>query len=168
MRGELGETKTAASAKPLPLDAAVAAALQDWKLSTTTAVRAIFCFRRVEKWRHSSLAGHGAEKGCSTHRDEGRGFGEECGWPVFSPDGKQIAFFWNGPDQNKVDIYVQPIGGEEPVRLTFSGARRICCLAWSPDGQRNSFVRCENDVGAVYTVPVLGGAERKLTDVYSS
>jgi Tol biopolymer transport system component/DNA-binding winged helix-turn-helix (wHTH) protein len=85
--------------------------------------------------------------------------------PVFSPDGKHIAFFWNGPDQNKVDIYVQPIGGKEPVRLTFSGARRICCLAWSPDGQRISFVRCDNDVGAVYSVPALGGAERKLTDV---
>ena len=85
--------------------------------------------------------------------------------PVFSPDRKQIAFFWNGPDQNKADVYVQPIGGEEPVRLTFSGVRRICCLAWSPDGQRISFVRCDNDVGAVYTVPAQGGSERKLTDV---
>jgi len=34
--------------------------------------------------------------------------------PVFSPDGKQIAFFWNGKDQNKSDIYVQLIGGEQP------------------------------------------------------
>ena len=88
--------------------------------------------------------------------------------PVFSPDGKHIAFFWNGPDQNKVDIYVQPIGGEDPVRLTFSGARHICCLAWSPDGQRISFVRCDNGVGTVYTVPALGGSERKLTDVTCS
>jgi Tol biopolymer transport system component len=84
---------------------------------------------------------------------------------VFSPDGKQIAFFWNGPDQNKIDAYVQMIGGDQPLRLTYSGTRRICCLSWSPDGQRISFARCDNDAGAVYTVPVLGGPERKLTDV---
>jgi Tol biopolymer transport system component/DNA-binding winged helix-turn-helix (wHTH) protein len=85
--------------------------------------------------------------------------------PVFSSDGKQIAFFWNGADQNKADVYVQMIGREQPLRLTYSGARRICCLAWSSDGQRISFVRCDNDVGAVYTVPALGGTERKLTEV---
>ena len=84
---------------------------------------------------------------------------------VFSPDGKQIAFFWNGPDQNKFDIYVQMIGGEQPLRLTYSGVRPICCMDWSPDGQWISFARCDSGVGGVFTVPVLGGAERKLTDV---
>jgi Tol biopolymer transport system component/DNA-binding winged helix-turn-helix (wHTH) protein len=85
--------------------------------------------------------------------------------PVFSPDGKQIAFLWNGADQNKADLYVQVIGEEQPLRLTHSGARRICCLAWFPDGQRISFVRCDKDVGSIYTVPVGGGAERKLTEI---
>jgi Tol biopolymer transport system component/DNA-binding winged helix-turn-helix (wHTH) protein len=85
--------------------------------------------------------------------------------PMFSPDGKQIAFLWNGEDQNKSDLYVQMIGEEQPLRLTHSGARHICCLAWSPDGQGISFVRCDKDVGSVYTVPVVGGAERKLTEV---
>jgi Transcriptional regulatory protein, C terminal/WD40-like Beta Propeller Repeat len=33
--------------------------------------------------------------------------------PIFSPDGEQIAFLWNGKDQNKSDIYVQMIGGEQ-------------------------------------------------------
>jgi Tol biopolymer transport system component/DNA-binding winged helix-turn-helix (wHTH) protein len=85
--------------------------------------------------------------------------------PVFSPDGKQIAFLWNGADQNKADVYVQVIGEEQPLRLTHSGARRICCLAWFPDGQTISFVRCDKDVGSVYIVPVGGGAERKLTEI---
>jgi Tol biopolymer transport system component/DNA-binding winged helix-turn-helix (wHTH) protein len=85
--------------------------------------------------------------------------------PVFSPDGKQIAFFWNGKEQRKIEIYVQMIGGEQPLRLTYSGVRPICCLAWSPDAQWISFARCDNGVGAVFKVPVLGGAERKVTDV---
>lgn len=85
--------------------------------------------------------------------------------PIFSPDGKQIAFLWNGKDQNKSDIYVQMIEGEQPLRLTYSGIRNICCLDWSPDGQWISFARCDSGVGGVFTVPVLGGAERKLTDV---
>jgi Tol biopolymer transport system component/DNA-binding winged helix-turn-helix (wHTH) protein len=84
---------------------------------------------------------------------------------IFSPDGKQIAFFWNGKDQNKIDIYVQMIGGEQPLQLTYSGTRSICCMDWSPDGQWISFARCDSGIGGVFTVPVLGGAERKLTDV---
>ena len=85
--------------------------------------------------------------------------------PVFSPDGRQIAFLWNGKDQRKLDVYVQMIGGEQPLRLTSSGIRAICCIDWSPDGQWISFVRCDHGVGGVFKVPALGGAERKVTDV---
>jgi Tol biopolymer transport system component/DNA-binding winged helix-turn-helix (wHTH) protein len=87
--------------------------------------------------------------------------------PIFSPDGKQIAFLWNGKDQNKSDIYVQMIGGEQPLRLTYSGIRNICCLDWSPNGQWISFARWDGDVGGVFIIPALGGPERKLADVTS-
>jgi Tol biopolymer transport system component/DNA-binding winged helix-turn-helix (wHTH) protein len=85
--------------------------------------------------------------------------------PAFSPDSKQIAFLWNGKDQRKLDVYVQMIGGQQPLRLTNSGTRIVCCASWSPDGQRISFVRCDHGVGGIFTVPVLGGDERKLTDI---
>lgn len=92
--------------------------------------------------------------------------------PTFSPDGKQIAYFWNGKDQSgfaKFDIYVQMIGGERPLRLTWSGVGptddpHICCLAWSPDGQWISFARCRAGSGTIFKVPVLGGPEHKVTD----
>jgi Tol biopolymer transport system component/DNA-binding winged helix-turn-helix (wHTH) protein len=113
-------------------------------------------------WPWFAKAGTAAERAHTVTLTNVRGLVDS---PVFSPDGKQIAFFWNGPDQNKLDVYVQMIGGEQPVRLTYSGARRICCLDWSSDGERISFVRCNHDAGAVYTVPALGGAELKLTDV---
>jgi Tol biopolymer transport system component/DNA-binding winged helix-turn-helix (wHTH) protein len=85
--------------------------------------------------------------------------------PVFSPDGKQFAFLWNGKEQRRLDVYVQMIGGDQPLRLTYSGIRQICCIDWSPDGQWVSFVRCDNGVGGIFKVPALGGAERKVTDV---
>ena len=49
VRGELGETKTAASAKPLPLHAAVAVALQKWKLSISYGRPKDFLFPSVRK-----------------------------------------------------------------------------------------------------------------------
>ena len=85
--------------------------------------------------------------------------------PVFSPDGRQIAFLWNGKDKRKLDVYVQMIGGEQPLRLTYSGIRQVCCIDWSPDGQWVSFVRCDNGAGGIIKVPALGGVERKVTDV---
>ena len=85
--------------------------------------------------------------------------------PVFSPDGKQVAYFWNGKDQNREEIYVQMIGGDQPLQLTHTRAGFIYGLAWSPDGRQIAFGRCANGFGGIYTVPVLGGAEHKLTDV---
>ncbi len=37
--------------------------------------------------------------------------------------------------------------------------------AWSPGGKEIAFGRCDDNGGAVYLVPALGGAERKLTEV---
>ena len=86
--------------------------------------------------------------------------------PAFSPDAKQIAFFWNAENPVKSDLYVQLVGGDKPLRLTHtisSGPSRS--PAWSPDGREIAFARCDDNGGAIFVVPALGGAERKLTDV---
>lgn len=88
--------------------------------------------------------------------------------PVLSPDAKLFAFFWNGENPAKSDLYVQLVGGEKPLRLTHSSSEYICCATWSPDGREIAFARCNNpdsDAGEIVSVPALGGAERKLTDV---
>jgi Tol biopolymer transport system component/DNA-binding winged helix-turn-helix (wHTH) protein len=85
--------------------------------------------------------------------------------PVFSPDGKQIAYFWDGENPVKGDLYVQLVGGEKPLRLTHTTAGSICCADWSPDGQQIVFGRCDDHGGAVFIIPALGGSERKLTNV---
>ena len=40
--------------------------------------------------------------------------------PSFSPDARQIAFFWDGEDPGNGDLYVQRVGGDRPLRLTHS------------------------------------------------
>jgi eukaryotic-like serine/threonine-protein kinase len=85
--------------------------------------------------------------------------------PSFSPDGRQVAFSWNGPEQNNFDIYVRLIGTGEPLRLT-SGPEADFSPAWSPDGQHIAFVRPSQE-GALefYLVPSIGGRERKLWEM---
>jgi Tol biopolymer transport system component/DNA-binding winged helix-turn-helix (wHTH) protein len=84
---------------------------------------------------------------------------------AFSPNGKQIAFVWNGSQGDNQDIYVKLIGVETPLRLT-SNAAADTKPAWSPDGRYIAFLRHSTDGSAVYLIPVLGGAEHKLADLF--
>jgi eukaryotic-like serine/threonine-protein kinase len=88
--------------------------------------------------------------------------------PAFSPDGKSIAFDWNGQNQDNVDIYVKLIGAGSPLRLTTDPASDLY-PAWSPDGRYIAFLRSSSHGTAYYIVPSLGGEERKVAEVkYSS
>lgn len=60
--------------------------------------------------------------------------------PTISPDGKKIAFVWNGGG-DQFDIYSKLIGSSgEPQRLTHSSLPSIH-PAWSPDGKQLVFLR---------------------------
>jgi Tol biopolymer transport system component/DNA-binding winged helix-turn-helix (wHTH) protein len=85
--------------------------------------------------------------------------------PTFSPDGKQIAFFWNDSNPARGDLYVQLVGGDKALRLTHTSTGFVCCADWSPDGLEIAFTRCDDSGGGVFIMPALGGFERKLTDV---
>ena len=56
--------------------------------------------------------------------------------PSFSPDGNQVAFSWDGENQDNRDIYVQLVGSGSPLRLTTNPARDSA-PAWSPDGAQH-------------------------------
>jgi Tol biopolymer transport system component/DNA-binding winged helix-turn-helix (wHTH) protein len=85
--------------------------------------------------------------------------------PSFSPDGEKITFVWSGETPGHNDVYVQLVGSGSPLRLTHSRSGLVCCTDWSRDGRSILFGRCDDQGGGVYSVPALGGPERKLTTV---
>jgi Tol biopolymer transport system component/DNA-binding winged helix-turn-helix (wHTH) protein len=87
--------------------------------------------------------------------------------PAFSPDGREIAFVWDGPDRKLFDVYVQLLGADMPLRLTYSKGGSIGPPEWSPDGSEIAFERRDSGSNdGVYTVPALGGPERKLISTH--
>src|SRR5437868_2895506 len=57
-------------------------------------------------------------------------------YPLFSPDGKQLAFSSNR--HGSYDVFVVPVQGGKPHRLTYDSANEFA-TAWSPDGKRILF-----------------------------
>ncbi len=87
--------------------------------------------------------------------------------PAFSPDGKQIAFAWNGgEDGGNSNIYVRLVGAAEPVRLTDNEFNEQYPI-FSPDGNSIAFVRSFPDHGEVILIPALGGAQRRVARLFS-
>ncbi len=87
--------------------------------------------------------------------------------PSFSPDGKQIAYSWNGgEDGDNSNIYVRLVGAVEPTRLTDNKFQEQY-PTFSPDGLQIAFVRSFADHGEVVIIPALGGAERRVVRLFS-
>jgi serine/threonine protein kinase len=85
--------------------------------------------------------------------------------PAFSPDGNQIAFAWTGEHGSTSHIYVKVIGTDTPLRLT-SSEMNDSSPAWAPDGRSIAFIRAVSEtVNAIYTVPPLGGPERRIAEI---
>jgi Tol biopolymer transport system component len=84
--------------------------------------------------------------------------------PAFSPDGKQVAFAWNGEKEDNFDIYVKLLDAGTPPRLTSNPADEAS-PAWSPDARYIAFCRGLSDRVEIWIVPALGGAERKLGEL---
>jgi len=84
--------------------------------------------------------------------------------PAFSPDGNQVAFCWDGENQDNVDIYIKLIGTAQALRLTKHPARD-CDPAWSPDGRSIAFHReLPDGRRALMLISALGGSERKIAE----
>lgn len=89
-------------------------------------------------------------------------------YPTFSPDGRRIAFAWEGAQRDNWDIYVKRIGDETAARLTEDPAEDFDPV-WSPDGRRIAFFRkFDIERSALMTAPVSGGPARKVLDIPSS
>lgn len=90
--------------------------------------------------------------------------------PVWSPDGKSVAF--SSDRHGNFDVFVMPATGGKATRLTFDSASEIP-EAFSPDGKDIYFSASIQDPASsalfpsarmteVYAVPVKGGAPRQM------
>jgi Tol biopolymer transport system component/DNA-binding winged helix-turn-helix (wHTH) protein len=81
--------------------------------------------------------------------------------PAISPDGKFVAFTWEGEGGDNFDIYVRSIDGSFQGRLTTHAADDYA-PAWSPDGLRIAFVRDLDGAREILVLPSFGGREQQL------
>jgi eukaryotic-like serine/threonine-protein kinase len=82
--------------------------------------------------------------------------------PAFSPDGKQIAYSWDGNRRN-FDIYTKPVDGGIPHRLTDNAGHDID-PAWSADSKQLAFLRVLPEKTEVMVIPASGGFEKVIAD----
>ncbi|HKI86283.1 MAG TPA: protease, partial [Thermoanaerobaculia bacterium] len=84
------------------------------------------------------------------------GLGRESS-PVFSPDGKWVAF--SADVNDNVDVYVIPAEGGQATRLTYHPGQDVA-VGWTPDGN-NVLLRSHrdspNDPDQLFTIPRAGG-----------
>jgi Tol biopolymer transport system component/DNA-binding winged helix-turn-helix (wHTH) protein len=85
--------------------------------------------------------------------------------PAFSPDGRQLAFAWNGEQQNGFDIYIKLVGSSDVRRLTTDPAVDLA-PQWSPDGLKIAYTRAEPSFASqrVRVMSSLGGSDRQVSD----
>ena len=76
--------------------------------------------------------------------------------PAFSPNGREVAFLWDGPERRYFDVYVQRLGTDIPPRITHSTDNTIGALAWSPDGNQIAFSRCGGRNDGAFVISSLG------------
>ncbi len=91
--------------------------------------------------------------------------------PVFSPDGKRIAFWFprEGVNKNVNEIQVAPVGGGEGVSLTRALDRNLTRAIWMPDGKSLLVGGNDGTKTGLWVQPLDGPAHRvELGDVVIS
>jgi TolB protein len=78
-----------------------------------------------------------------------------------SPDSSLLAISDQSQGDHKSSVYVLPFGGGTPRRVTKNSPSYW--HGWSPDGQTLAFVGQRNGDFDIYTIPLEGGEETRLT-----
>jgi len=78
-----------------------------------------------------------------------------------SPDSTLLAISDQSQEEHKSIVYVVPTGGGTPRRITKNSPSYW--HGWSPDGKTLAFVGQRNGDFDIYTIPVAGGEETRLT-----
>ena len=112
-------------------------------------------------WHHAS----------ATAKEDGfevRPFANEIGQefsPAISPDGKRIAYTWDG-NKGNYDIYIKDVSKGTVFRLTKDTSPELN-PAWSPDGTQVVFLRVAGERSQVVIKDTNSGKEQTVTDTQS-
>jgi len=79
-----------------------------------------------------------------------------------SPDNTQLVISHHEKESGKSMIYILPIKGGEPKLITANAPSYW--HGWSPDGNTLAYCAERNDEYDIYTIPVKGGKEIRLTN----
>jgi eukaryotic-like serine/threonine-protein kinase len=83
-------------------------------------------------------------------------------FPALSPDGGNLAFV--SRESGNDDIYLQRVGGHNPINLTKDSAEDDTQPAFSPDGSTIAF-RSERGGGGILVMGATGESVRRLSDL---
>jgi TolB protein len=81
---------------------------------------------------------------------------------VLSPDNSHVAVSHHTYEDGQSRIYIFPLEGGHPVLITPMAPSYL--HGWSPDGSTLAYCAERNSEYDIYTIPVNGGIETKLTD----
>jgi Tol biopolymer transport system component len=81
--------------------------------------------------------------------------------PSLSPDGKTLVFV--GRPDGDADIYLQRVGGHNPINLTADCQKDDGAPAFSPDGERIAF-HSECEAGGTFVMGATGESRRRIAD----
>ena len=95
-----------------------------------------------------------------------RGFSDW--WPVFSPDGKTLAFLRSSGPGLVEDLFVVSVNGGEARRLTFDNRFIAGPPAWSPGGRDIIFSSGRAGLIALWRIRASGGTPQRVEGVGTS
>jgi TolB protein len=85
--------------------------------------------------------------------------------PVFSPDGRQLAFIRTNGKLTAAEVYLMGASGGSARRLTFDDAWIPSRPAWMPNGQSILFYSTRSGLPTLWRIPVSGGSPVQVSQV---
>ena len=84
---------------------------------------------------------------------------DENSYPMYSPDGRQIAFQSQNSKTGHIEVYVMPSRGDNPRQLTTEGGSHP---TWSPDGRRLAYTNVAEGDGHIWIMNADGSGKRPM------
>jgi serine/threonine protein kinase len=88
--------------------------------------------------------------------------------PAISPDGRTVLFQITYASGGPCEWAIMPIEGRDLKKLAMPNtACDIVAFKWAANGKSVLYAKTENGVGNIWSVPLVGGVPKKLTDFHS-